>query len=120
MRSSWLLDVRNHLPVSVLDKSWIRSTPPFLEQTSQLLRRIHKLHQARQYREALTPSKKNQLAQKLAASEIFAERKANYPQSVSMWFIEDRLEPHLAKHPLRPNFDKVIAQHPEVSWRSFD
>jgi len=59
-------------PTSILDRRWIQRTPPYLEQTSKLLRRMHKLHQCKAYRDALAkkPKLKTQLVQKLAASEV--------------------------------------------------
>lgn len=70
VKQQWLLELRDWLPVSVLDRNWIRKTPPYLEQSSQILRRLHKLYQAKVYRDGLSAKRKTQLAQKLAASEV--------------------------------------------------
>ena len=116
VRVQWLLDLRRHLPRTVLDRDWAPVVPPYLETTSKLLRRLHKLHQCKRYRDALAkrPKLKTQLVQKLAATELFSGKKANYPNSVSQWYSSDRMEPvRLESHPLRATFEQVLAKHPE-------
>eukprot|EP00730_Choanoeca_flexa_P005615 TRINITY_DN11985_c2_g1_i3.p1 TRINITY_DN11985_c2_g1~~TRINITY_DN11985_c2_g1_i3.p1 ORF type:complete len:1188 (+),score=415.45 TRINITY_DN11985_c2_g1_i3:134-3697(+) len=116
VRSRWLLQLREFLPRTILDRSWINKTPPYLEQTSQLLRWLHKRHQAKLYRDDLArrPKIKIQLVQKLAASELFKDKKASYPNSVATWFVSDRLEPvRFADHPLLPVFSKCKQKTPE-------
>jgi hypothetical protein len=94
-------------------QTWAPVTPPYLEAASQQLRRLQRLQLARAYRATLPAPLKAQLAQKLAASELFAARKALYPQSIAPWFRDDRLAPPLAAHPLRPRFDALLAGHPD-------
>eukprot|EP00054_Salpingoeca_dolichothecata_P020144 m.126631 g.126631 ORF g.126631 m.126631 type:complete len:1134 (+) comp23507_c0_seq9:802-4203(+) len=112
VRATWLITLRDNLPVSILDRTWVKKTPPYLEQTSQLLRRMHKLAQAKAYRDTLAPELKRRLAQKLAASELFSGKKENYPNSVSQWFKEDRLEPvPFESHDLKHVFFEMLAKH---------
>lgn len=47
------------------------------------------------YRDHLPPRLKTQLAQKVAASELFNHKKLNYPNSIAYPFVEDRLNTDL-------------------------
>lgn len=116
VRYRWLLDLRYCLPRSILDRSWIQRVPPYLDQTSKLLRYMHKKYQAKRYRDSLAqqPRLKTQLVQKLAASELFAGKKGNYPNSVAMHFVSDRVEPvRFADHPARAAFDRCKQRSPD-------
>ncbi|EDQ89910.1 uncharacterized protein MONBRDRAFT_16848 [Monosiga brevicollis MX1] len=108
VRSRWLIELCNHLPPTILDRRWMPNVPPYLKETSDILRWLHKRYQAKQYRDDLNrkPKIKTQLVQKLAASELFREKKLSYPNSVATWFVSDRLEPvRFAQHPLQPIFN---------------
>eukprot|EP00041_Stephanoeca_diplocostata_P033266 m.1095679 g.1095679 ORF g.1095679 m.1095679 type:complete len:293 (-) comp24303_c1_seq61:2080-2958(-) len=45
VRLSWLRQLRECLPVNVLDKAWITNTPPHLEEASRVLQRVHRRNQ---------------------------------------------------------------------------
>ena len=70
--SLWLERLIDHLPERVRDHSWCPHTPPHLQKASELLRRMHKLQQARVLRARLTPPLLAQLSQKVVASEVWS------------------------------------------------
>jgi len=93
-RSRYFERVRDHLPKSVIDFQWIpdEMVPPYLEETTDLLRKLCYLNLGRKYRVSLTPEKRGALQLKLEASEIFRGRKRSYPHSVAIPFRDNRID----------------------------
>lgn len=117
VRHNWLLRVKDALPGKLLDHSWIKNadTPPSLILTSQLLQRLHKLHQAARYRNTVLPGSKILFEQKLLVSQIFRTKKQNYPASIATNFVVDHLLPvPFAKLALRPAFDALLGKFGNV------
>uniref|UniRef100_A0A452TYA3 Unconventional myosin-Ic n=1 Tax=Ursus maritimus TaxID=29073 RepID=A0A452TYA3_URSMA len=90
VRTSFLLNLRRHLPRNVLDTSW-PTPPPALREASELLRELCVKNMVWKYCRGISPEWKQQLQQKAVASEIFRGKKDNYPQSVPRLFISTRL-----------------------------
>uniref|UniRef100_A0ABM5ENW1 Unconventional myosin-Ic isoform X2 n=2 Tax=Pogona vitticeps TaxID=103695 RepID=A0ABM5ENW1_9SAUR len=90
IRYSFLMTLRRNLPKNVLDKSW-PTPPPSLREASELLRELCMQNMVWSYCKRISPEWKQQLEQKVVASEIFKGRKDNYPQSVSRLFLNTRL-----------------------------
>uniref|UniRef100_A0A8B9TPF8 Unconventional myosin-Ic n=1 Tax=Anas platyrhynchos TaxID=8839 RepID=A0A8B9TPF8_ANAPL len=91
IRFSFLMNLKRNLPKNVLDKSW-PTPPPSLCEASQLLRQLCMQNMVWTYCKRISPEWKQQLEQKVIASEIFKGKKDNYPQSVPRLFINTRLE----------------------------
>uniref|UniRef100_A0A6Q2Z4I8 Myosin Ic, paralog b n=1 Tax=Esox lucius TaxID=8010 RepID=A0A6Q2Z4I8_ESOLU len=90
VRYSFLIKLRKNLPKTVLDKSW--PTPPAaLVEASELLRKMNMQNMVWRYCKKINPEWKHQLEQKMVASEIFKDKKDNYPQSVPKLFVGTRL-----------------------------
>ncbi|CAG6007766.1 unnamed protein product [Menidia menidia] len=79
VRYSFLMKLRRNLPKNVLDKSW--PTPPAALAENMVW----------SYCKKITPEWKHQMEQKMIASEIFKDKKDNYPQSVPKLFVSTRL-----------------------------
>ncbi|XP_063150653.1 unconventional myosin-Ic isoform X3 [Candoia aspera] len=90
IRYSFLMNLKRHLPKTVLDKSW-PVPPPSLREASQLLRELCMQNMVWSYCKRISPEWKMQLEQKVVASEIFKGKKDNYPQSVPRLFLNTRL-----------------------------
>ncbi|MGH0125045.1 UNVERIFIED_CONTAM: hypothetical protein FKN15_043954, partial [Acipenser sinensis] len=90
VRYSFLMNLRRNLPKNVLDKSW-PTPPPALSEASDQLRKMCMQNMMWSYCKQINPEWKNQLEQKCIASEIFKEKKDNYPQSVPKLFVNSRL-----------------------------
>ncbi|XP_077448132.1 unconventional myosin-Ic-like [Stigmatopora argus] len=90
-RYSFLMKLSKNLPASVLDKSWPPS-PPSVSEASAHLHTLHTRNLVIKYCTRIQPEWKNQLTQKVVASEIFREQKDNYPQSVGKLFLDTRIE----------------------------
>ncbi|XP_013801947.2 unconventional myosin-Ic isoform X3 [Apteryx mantelli] len=90
IRFSFLMNLKRNLPKNVLDKSW-PTPPPSLCEASQLLRQLCMQNMVWSYCKRISPEWKQQLEQKVIASEIFKGKKDNYPQSVPRLFINTRL-----------------------------
>uniref|UniRef100_A0A8C9EQU5 Myosin IC n=1 Tax=Pavo cristatus TaxID=9049 RepID=A0A8C9EQU5_PAVCR len=90
IRFSFLMNLKRNLPKNVLDKSW-PTPPPSLSEASQLLRQLCMQNMVWTYCKRISPEWKQQLEQKVIASEIFKGKKDNYPQSVPRLFINTRL-----------------------------
>ncbi|KAK1157499.1 unconventional myosin-Ic isoform X1 [Acipenser oxyrinchus oxyrinchus] len=90
VRYSFLMNLRRNLPKNVLDKSW-PTPPPALSEASDQLRNMCMQNMMWSYCKQINPEWKNQLEQKCIASEIFKEKKDNYPQSVPKLFVNSRL-----------------------------
>uniref|UniRef100_A0A672Z790 Myosin Ic, paralog b n=1 Tax=Sphaeramia orbicularis TaxID=375764 RepID=A0A672Z790_9TELE len=90
VRYSFLMKLHRNLPKNVLDKSW--PTPPAaLVEASEHLRKLCMQNMVWNYCKKISPEWKHQLEQKMIASEIFKDKKDNYPQSVSKLFVSTRL-----------------------------
>ncbi|KAG8450754.1 hypothetical protein GDO86_003141 [Hymenochirus boettgeri] len=90
IRYSFLMTLLRSMPKSVLDKSW-SVPPPSLHEASELLREMCMNNMVWKYCKRISPEWKQQLEQKVVASEIFKDKKDNYPQSVPRLFISTRL-----------------------------
>ncbi|KAG2458791.1 MYO1C protein, partial [Polypterus senegalus] len=90
VRYSFLMNLRRNLPKNVLDKSW-PTPPPALTEASELLRTMCMQNMVWSYCKRINPEWKNQLEQKVIASEIFKDKKDNYPQSVPKLFVNTRV-----------------------------
>ncbi|XP_061461437.1 unconventional myosin-Ic isoform X2 [Rhineura floridana] len=90
IRYSFLMNLRRNLPKSVLDKSW-PVPPPSLREASQLLKELCMQNMVWSYCKRISPEWKQQLEQKVVASEMFKGKKDNYPQSVPRLFLNTRL-----------------------------
>ncbi|XP_047676444.1 myosin Ic, paralog b isoform X2 [Tachysurus fulvidraco] len=90
VRYSFLMKLHRSLPKSVLDKSWPRP-PPALTEASEHLRKLCMQNMVWKYCKSISPEWKHQLEQKSVASEIFKDKKDNYPQSVAKLFVGTRL-----------------------------
>ncbi|XP_028662540.1 unconventional myosin-Ic isoform X2 [Erpetoichthys calabaricus] len=90
VRYSFLMNLRRNLPKNVLDKSW-PMPPPALTEASELLRTMCMQNMVWSYCKRINPEWKNQLEQKVIASEIFKDKKDNYPQSVPKLFVNTRV-----------------------------
>uniref|UniRef100_A0A3Q3XF58 Myosin Ic, paralog b n=1 Tax=Mola mola TaxID=94237 RepID=A0A3Q3XF58_MOLML len=91
VRYSFLKNLRQNLPKSVLDKSW-PTPPPSLFEASEHLRKLHMRNMYMKYCRRVQPEWRKQMKQKVVASEIFKDQKDNYPQSVGRLFLDSRLE----------------------------
>uniref|UniRef100_A0A8B9R6C0 Myosin IC n=1 Tax=Astyanax mexicanus TaxID=7994 RepID=A0A8B9R6C0_ASTMX len=90
VRYSFLMKLHRNLPKTVLDKSW--PTPsPALTEASEHLRKLCMQNMVWKYCKNISPEWKHQMEQKCVASEIFKDKKDNYPQSVPKLFVGTRL-----------------------------
>ncbi|XP_045062628.1 unconventional myosin-Ib-like isoform X3 [Coregonus clupeaformis] len=78
--------------MSPMDNTWPARPYGFLEGAHTELRRIFHLWRCKKYRGQFTEEKKAVYEEKLEASEIFKDKKALYPSSVSQPFKGDYLE----------------------------
>ncbi|KTG12921.1 hypothetical protein cypCar_00005663, partial [Cyprinus carpio] len=90
VRYSFLMKLHRSLPKTVLDKSW-PTPPPALVEASEQLRKLCMQNMVWKYCKNINPEWKHQLEQKMVASEIFKDKKDNYPQSVPKLFVDTRL-----------------------------
>uniref|UniRef100_A0AAX7U806 Myosin Ic, paralog b n=1 Tax=Astatotilapia calliptera TaxID=8154 RepID=A0AAX7U806_ASTCA len=91
VRYSFLMNLCKNLPKNVLDKSW--PTPPAaLTEASEHLRKMCMQNMVWSYCKKISPEWKHQMEQKMIASEIFKDKKDNYPQSVPKLFVSTRLD----------------------------
>ncbi|XP_030631997.1 myosin Ic, paralog b isoform X2 [Chanos chanos] len=90
VRYSFLMKLSRNLPKNVLDKSW-PTPPPALAEASEHLRKLCMQNMVWKYCKTISPEWKHQLEQKMVASEIFKDKKDNYPQSVPKLFVSTRL-----------------------------
>ncbi|XP_076015151.1 unconventional myosin-Ib isoform X1 [Genypterus blacodes] len=94
----YFLSLRSTLPsMSPIDKNWPPRPYMFLDGVHSELRRIFHLWRCKKYRSQFTDEKKAVYEEKLEASEIFKDKKALYPSSVSQPFRGDYLE--ISKNP---------------------
>uniref|UniRef100_A0A673IU04 Unconventional myosin-Ic n=1 Tax=Sinocyclocheilus rhinocerous TaxID=307959 RepID=A0A673IU04_9TELE len=90
VRYSFLMKLHRSLPKTVLDKSW-PTPPPSLIEASEQLRKLCMQNMVWKYCKNINLEWKHQLEQKMVASEIFKDKKDNYPQSVPKLFVGSRL-----------------------------
>ncbi|XP_076138752.1 myosin Ic, paralog b isoform X1 [Alosa pseudoharengus] len=90
VRYSFLMKLHRSLPKTVLDKSW-PTPPPALAEASEHLRKMCMQNMVWKYCKSISPEWKHQMEQKMVASEIFKDKKDNYPQSVPKLFVGTRL-----------------------------
>ncbi|CAG14833.1 unnamed protein product [Tetraodon nigroviridis] len=90
VRYSFLMKLQRNLPKNVLDKSW-PTPPPALNEASEHLRQLCMQNMVWSYCKKISPEWKLQMEQKMTASDIFKDKKDNYPQSVSKLFVNTRL-----------------------------
>uniref|UniRef100_A0A4W4F588 Myosin motor domain-containing protein n=1 Tax=Electrophorus electricus TaxID=8005 RepID=A0A4W4F588_ELEEL len=89
VRYTFLMKLHRALPKTVLDKSW-PTPPPALTEASELLRKLCMQNLVWKYCKTISPEWKHQ--QKVVASEVFKDKKDNYPQSVPKLFVGTRLD----------------------------
>lgn len=129
------MQLKTQLPKKLLDHSWPKQVPACLSLTSQLLQKMHKLHQAASYRHSLLPAVKAHLQEKYDISQVFApsdpgwsslsndslkkifrEKKANYPASIATIFVKEHLPMKLLQMPHYRNAAHVLAKYPQVHF----
>ncbi|XP_073701295.1 unconventional myosin-Ib isoform X5 [Garra rufa] len=94
----YFLGLKKTMPsMSPIDKTWPVRPYRFLDGTHQELRRIFHLWRCKKYRSQFTKEKKATYEEKLAASELFKDKKALYPSSVGQPFKGDYVE--ITKNP---------------------
>uniref|UniRef100_A0A3Q2DMK7 Myosin IB n=1 Tax=Cyprinodon variegatus TaxID=28743 RepID=A0A3Q2DMK7_CYPVA len=103
----YFLGLKSNLPsMSPIDKSWPARPYSFLEGVHAELRRIFHLWRCKKYRSQFTEEKKAVYEEKLEASELFKDKKALYPSSVSQTFKGDYLE--MVKNPKYQKLSSAI------------
>ncbi|XP_023280640.1 unconventional myosin-Ib isoform X7 [Seriola lalandi dorsalis] len=94
----YFLGLKSTVPsMSPIDKNWPARPYLFLDGVHTELRRIFHLWRCKKYRSQFTEERKAVYEEKLEASEIFKDKKALYPSSVSQPFKGDYLE--ISKNP---------------------
>ncbi|XP_068557626.1 unconventional myosin-Ib isoform X3 [Cebidichthys violaceus] len=94
----YMLGMKSTAPsMSPIDKSWPARPYRFLDGVHTELRRIFHHWRCKKYRSQFTEETKAVYEEKLEASEIFKDKKALYPSSVSQPFKGDYLE--ISKNP---------------------
>ncbi|TRY54351.1 hypothetical protein DNTS_011116 [Danionella cerebrum] len=94
----YLLGLKKTMPsMSPIDKSWPNLPYSFLDVSHQELRRMFHLWRCKKYRSQFTAERKATFEEKLAASELFKDKKALYVSSVGQPFKGDYLE--ITKNP---------------------
>nr|XP_005168005.1 unconventional myosin-Ib isoform X1 [Danio rerio] len=103
----YYLGLKKTMPsMSPIDKSWSTCPYGFLDGTHQELRRIFHLWRCKKYRSQFTEEKKATYEEKLAASELFKDKKALYPSSVSQPFKGDYVE--ITKNPKYQKLNSLV------------
>ncbi|XP_063171564.1 unconventional myosin-Ih isoform X4 [Candoia aspera] len=87
---TYLMKLRDHVPKTVLDKSWLKP-PEIMEQTSDLLKKICTRNLVQKYCCGITAERKAQMEQKAVASAIFSGKKVGYAESLKEPFVDSRL-----------------------------
>ncbi|XP_063470505.1 unconventional myosin-Ih isoform X2 [Symphalangus syndactylus] len=91
VRKNYILNLRYHLPKTVLDKSWLRP-PGILENASDLLRKMCVRNLVQKYCRGITAERKAMMQQKVVTSEIFRGRKDGYTESLNQPFVNSRID----------------------------
>ncbi|KAM6422890.1 unconventional myosin-Ih isoform 1-T1 [Liasis olivaceus] len=107
---AYLMKLRDHIPKTVLDKSWLKP-PEIMEQTSDLLKKICTRNLVRKYCRGITAEKKAQMEQKAVASAIFSGKKVGYAESLNEPFVDSRL----SENDLCPKVLQMI-RHEKVQY----
>lgn len=103
----YYLGLKKTMPsLSPIDKSWSTCPYGFLDGTHQELRRIFHLWRCKKYRSQFTEEKKATYEEKLAASELFKDKKALYPSSVNQPFKGDYVE--ITKNPKYQKLNSLV------------
>uniref|UniRef100_A0A3Q1FQT9 Unconventional myosin-Ib n=1 Tax=Acanthochromis polyacanthus TaxID=80966 RepID=A0A3Q1FQT9_9TELE len=103
----YFLGLKTTLPsMSPIDKNWPVRPYRFLDGVHKELRRIFHLWRCKKYREKFTEERKAVYEEKLEASEIFKDKKALYPSSVSQPFKGDYLE--ISKNPKYQKLNSAV------------
>uniref|UniRef100_A0A8C9QAV4 Myosin IH n=1 Tax=Spermophilus dauricus TaxID=99837 RepID=A0A8C9QAV4_SPEDA len=90
VRKNYILNLRNHVPKNVLDKSWLRP-PGILEHASDLLRKMCLRNLVRKYCRGVTDEWRAMMQQKVVTSEIFRGKKEGYADSLCQPFATSRI-----------------------------
>ncbi|XP_063746009.1 unconventional myosin-Ih [Eleginops maclovinus] len=91
VRQNYLTRLKDNLPKTVLEKdSWLTS-PPIMQEVSQLLKKLYIRYMVRKYVRGITPQRKAQLLLKAKTSSMFKGKKENYPFSVCRPFVDTRI-----------------------------
>ncbi|KAM4858325.1 unconventional myosin-Ih isoform X2 [Urocitellus parryii] len=91
VRKNYILNLRNHVPKNVLDKSWLRP-PGILEHASDLLRKMCLRNLVRKYCRGVTDERRAMMQQKVVTSEIFRGKKEGYADSLRQPFATSRID----------------------------
>ncbi|XP_048020732.1 unconventional myosin-Ib isoform X3 [Megalobrama amblycephala] len=103
----YFLGLKKTMPsMSPIDKSWPARPYGFLDGTHQELRRVFHLWRCKKYRSQFTEEKKATYEEKLAASELFKDKKALYPSSVGQPFKGDYVE--ITKNPKYQKLNSLV------------
>ncbi|XP_031714131.1 unconventional myosin-Ib isoform X2 [Anarrhichthys ocellatus] len=103
----YLLGMKSTIPsMSPIDKSWPARPYRFLDGVHTELRRIFHHWRCKKYRSQFTEETKAVYEEKLEASEIFKDKKALYPSSVSQPFKGDYLE--ISKNPKYQKLNSAV------------
>ncbi|TDH07085.1 hypothetical protein EPR50_G00120170 [Perca flavescens] len=103
----YFLGLKSTMPsVSPIDKSWPANPYRFLDGVHTELRRIFHLWRCKKYRSQFTEEKKAVYEEKLEASQLFKDKKALYPSSVSQPFKGDYLE--ISKNPKYQKLNSAV------------
>ncbi|XP_028250044.1 unconventional myosin-Ib isoform X2 [Parambassis ranga] len=105
----YFLGLKRDMPsMSPIDKNWSTRPYRFLDGAHTELRRIFHLWRCKKYRDQFTEEKKAVYEEKLEASEIFKDKKALYPSSVSQPFKGDYLE--ISKNPKYQKLNSTVEE----------
>ncbi|XP_031415387.1 unconventional myosin-Ib isoform X7 [Clupea harengus] len=109
LMQKYFLGLKNTVPsMSPIDKTWSNRPYQFLDGAHTELRRMFHLWRCKKYRSQFTEEKKAIYEEKLEASEIFKDKKALYPSSVSQSFKGDYLE--INKNPKYQKLNSVVEE----------
>ncbi|XP_046902036.1 unconventional myosin-Ib isoform X2 [Hypomesus transpacificus] len=105
----YFLNLKKTMPsMSPIDKKWPARPYQFMEGANTELRRIFYLWRCKKYRSQFTEDKKAVYEEKLEASEIFKDKKALYPSSVSQPFKGDYVE--INKNPKYQKLNSAVEE----------
>lgn len=105
----YFLSLKSTMPsMSPIDKNWPARPYLFLDTAHTELRRIFHLWRCKKYRSQFTEEKRAVYEEKLEASEIFKDKKALYPSSVSQPFKGDYLE--ISKNPKYQKLNNTVEE----------
>lgn len=103
----YFLGLKSNMPsMSPIDKKWPARPYGFLDGVHTELRKIFHHWRCKKYRDQFTAEKKAVYEEKLEASEIFKDKKALYPSSVSQPFKGDYLE--ISKNPKYQKLNSAV------------